>query len=54
MPIPDVEIVRVTSRRDIHRFVLLPWRIYRGDPNWVPPLIGDTKAMLDPARHPFH
>jgi GNAT superfamily N-acetyltransferase len=25
--------------------------VYRGDPNWVPPLIGDTKKML--TRHPF-
>lgn len=54
MPIPNVEISPVRGKRDLHRFVMLPWEIYRDDPNWVPPLIGDTKAMLDPSRNPFH
>ncbi len=53
MPIPEVEIVPVQGERDLHRFVLLPWRIYRGDPNWVAPLIGDTKNVLRPAKNPF-
>jgi GNAT superfamily N-acetyltransferase len=43
----------VTSRRDLKRFVTFPWRIYRGDPNWVPPLIGSQLDKLDPARNPF-
>ncbi len=54
MPIPNVEITSVKGKRDLDRFVKLPWKIYRGDPNWVPPLIGDTKQMLDPAKNPFH
>ncbi len=43
----------VRSRRDLRRFVLLPWRIYRHDPNWVPPLIGERMAYLTPSRNPF-
>lgn len=35
-------------------FVRLPWRIYRGDPTWVPPLLADTRSMVDPEGHPFH
>jgi hypothetical protein len=54
MPIPNVEISAVRGKRDIDRFVMLPWKIYDGDPNWVPPLIGDMKAMLDPRKNPFH
>ena len=46
MPIPSIEISAVKGRRDLDRFVVLPWKIYRGDPSWVPPLIGDTKEML--------
>jgi hypothetical protein len=53
MPMPEIEIVPVKSDRDLDRFVRFPWKIYRGDPNWVPPLIGDTKNMLRPAKHPF-
>jgi GNAT superfamily N-acetyltransferase len=34
-------------------FIRLPWRIYAGDPAWVPPLIGDVRKVLGP-DHPFH
>ncbi len=54
MPIPEVEIVPVESGPDVRRFVKFPWGVYRGDPNWVPPLIADTCRMLTPGRHPFH
>ena len=43
----------VFTRRDLRRFVTFPWRIYRRDPNWVPPLIGVQMDKLDPARNPF-
>lgn len=54
MPIPQVQISQVKGEKDLHRFVLFPWKLYRGDRNWIPPLIGDTKNMLRPAKHPFH
>lgn len=54
MPIPDVRITPVTTRAEMTEFITLPWRVYRGDPNWVPPLISDVRKMLDPAKHPFH
>ncbi len=54
MPIPQIEIRPVLTKKDLHRFVLLPWRIYAGERNWVPPLISDTKMMLTPGKHPFH
>ncbi len=43
----------VTTQRDLKRFVTFPWRIYRGDPNWVPPLIGGQMDKLTPGRNPF-
>jgi len=42
----------VTSARLRRRFIRLPWRLYRGDRNWVPPLIRTVKATLSPS-HPF-
>ena len=30
-----VEILPVESRRDLKRFVKLPMRLYRNEPNWV-------------------
>ncbi|HEX9157113.1 MAG TPA: hypothetical protein VF827_03785, partial [Syntrophales bacterium] len=54
MPIPQIEIVPVGNGKELHRFVTLPWKVYRGDANWVPPLIGDMKSMLRPEKHPFY
>jgi len=51
---PPVEIRQVTTRRDLGRFVTMPWRIYRGDPQWVPPLLIDVKEFLDRRKHPFY
>ncbi|MGH2626588.1 MAG: hypothetical protein ACRDHY_08065, partial [Anaerolineales bacterium] len=31
----------------------LPWQVYRGDRYWVPPLVSERKAFLDPKRNPF-
>jgi GNAT superfamily N-acetyltransferase len=47
----DLEIIR--KPRQLKDFFGLPYRIYRGDPNWVAPLIYDQKKLLDPKRHPF-
>jgi hypothetical protein len=45
----------------IREFVMLPWRLYRGDPNWTPPLTGDllgSKLLglngLLTSAHPYH
>lgn len=48
-----VEIVSVTTRRELQAFIDLPWRIYANDPHWVPPLKRDVKHLLDAHRHPF-
>jgi len=49
----DVEIRQVATRREREVFVRLPWRLYRDDPNWVPPLLSSARRLLDPARNPF-
>lgn len=43
----------VVGSTDLDRFIRLPWRIYRNDPHWVPPLVADVRSVLDP-KHPFH
>src|SRR4029453_6066430 len=35
------------------QFIKLPWNIYKGDKNWVPPLIFDVRKNLNPAKNPF-
>jgi GNAT superfamily N-acetyltransferase len=38
---------------DMDAFIKLPWKIYRKDPYWVPPIIEDVKAKLDPNLNPY-
>jgi GNAT superfamily N-acetyltransferase len=48
-----VQIKLVTGRRELDTFIKLPWRLYRNEPTWVPPLIMDLRKRLDPRRNPF-
>jgi hypothetical protein len=41
------------SRRDRRLFHTFPWTIYRDDPLWVPPLLGQRRDRFDPAKNPF-
>jgi len=49
-----VEVREVLSRGERRLFVRLPWRVYRGDPDWVPPLLASVARTLDPRRNPFY
>jgi GNAT superfamily N-acetyltransferase len=49
-----LEIREVVGPRAIEQFVKVPWRIYAGDPQWVPQLISSVKEFIDRRRHPFY
>ena len=46
-----MEIQRVTTKSDLRRFVELPYRLYRDDPTWVPPLRSEQWAQFDARRN---
>jgi hypothetical protein len=48
-----IEIVPVKTTSDLRTFIQFPWKIYRHDPFWVPPLLSDMKDLLDRSKHPF-
>lgn len=50
----QIEISQVRSRAELDAFLKFPWRIYAGDPVWVPPLLIERKAFLDRNKHPFY
>jgi GNAT superfamily N-acetyltransferase len=50
---PAVRIEPVTTRRQRRAFLLFPWRIYEDEPNWVPPIVGERSARLDPHQNPL-
>ncbi len=49
----DIQIVKVESQSQLKTFIRLPWKIYRNDSNWVPPLIMDIKNLLNRQKNPF-
>ena len=53
LPRVSVEIKPVASRRDLTRFIKLPMRLYRNEPNWIPPLVAERRAFLDRDKNPF-
>jgi len=44
----------VNTPRERKIFLTFPWRIFKGDPLWVPPLLPDWAERIDPAQlyHP--
>jgi GNAT superfamily N-acetyltransferase len=48
-----LEVRPVASRRDLTTFIKLPWRLYRNEPNWVPPLISERRRFLDRRKNPW-
>ncbi|MGQ0508931.1 MAG: N-acetyltransferase [Myxococcaceae bacterium] len=52
-PASDVQVRRVESKADLEAFILFPFAIHKGDPNWVPPLIMDRKKFFDRKKNPW-
>ncbi len=49
-----LRIVPVRSWGEQRAFINYPWRLYEGDPNWMPPLIMNIKEMLNFKHHPYY
>jgi GNAT superfamily N-acetyltransferase len=52
--VSQIEVFRISSDKDRDTFIEFPWRIYRNDPAWVPPLLIERKGFLDRKKHPFY
>ncbi|WP_334655788.1 GNAT family N-acetyltransferase [Sphingomonas panaciterrae] len=44
----------VTGKRDRKTFIDLPFRLYKDDPNWVPPLKREALGLLDPEKNGWY
>ncbi len=50
----SIHIQPVSSRGQLRAFIKFPWQIYKNDPLWVPPLIGQQKEYFNPRKNPFY
>lgn len=49
-----LEIIPVLHKKDLKRFIMLPFDLYKDDPAWVPPLIADQYAFFNPGKNPYY
>jgi GNAT superfamily N-acetyltransferase len=49
----SVQIEPVQTRQDLEDFIQFPFELYRGDPNWVPPLLSQRRHLLEAKHNPF-
>ncbi len=50
----NVTIHPVHSKKDETRFIKFQWKIYEGNPHWVPPLLMDRRKLIDRKGNPFY
>lgn len=50
----DICVRPVQTKREQKAFLEFPWRLYQGDPNWIPPLRQNQKGLVGFAPHPFY
>lgn len=50
----EIRTVDTRSRAQVERFIRFPFRLYRGCPQWVPPILVDRRTQLDRRKHPFY
>ena len=45
-----MQIEQVSGKSGLDQFIRFPWDVYKGNPNWVPPLISDMEFIQGPPR----
>jgi GNAT superfamily N-acetyltransferase len=53
MSIP-LTVEPVADPKGILELVKFPFKLYKGDPNWVPPFIEERRDFFDPRKNPFY
>ena len=49
----EIIVRKVESRKDLKTFLTFPWKVYKGDPLWVPPRLSERYAAVDPEKGVF-
>ncbi len=49
-----IDVIEVETPQQLKSFIMLPFRLYKDEPNWVPPLISERKQFFDKSKNPFY
>ena len=47
-----VQVRPIETKAEFRQFFEFPWVLYKGDPNWVPPLLSMRNELLDKQKNP--
>jgi GNAT superfamily N-acetyltransferase len=50
----EITVAPIASKREEMEFIKFSWRVYDGNPHWVPPLLMDRKKLIDRQKNPFY
>ncbi|MGB2869748.1 MAG: hypothetical protein WBD36_14925 [Bacteroidota bacterium] len=50
----ELTVRPVRTKSDTIQFIRFLWKIYEGNPAWVPPLLMDRKKLMDKEKNPFY
>lgn len=48
----EISLHQVTNKKELKEFVLFPFKLYKGNKYWVPPIIKDEIANFSPEKNP--
>jgi len=50
----QISVTPVRTPAQLDAFIKLPWRLYAGNPNWVPPLLRLQRELFSPRHNAFY
>lgn len=48
----EIKRVKPESRQEMETFIRFPFRLYKDQPQWVPPILMDERETLNPGKNP--
>jgi GNAT superfamily N-acetyltransferase len=49
----EIKVRAVESKQDLNTFIMMAYKIYQGDANWVPPILMNLRNMLSFKHNPY-
>lgn len=49
----EITVKKVSTKSELNEFIKFPWKIYKDDKYWVPPLLMEQKTLLDKQKNSF-
>jgi len=49
----EIIVKKVSTKSELNQFIKFPWKIYKNDKHWVPPLLMEQNTLLDKKKNPF-